>query len=85
MVSNPEIYAKFLSYECNAKNIDQYDDTYDTMQLLMRIAIPENETANNIYTNTTQKCIYCNQKMQVVMCQKRNIQYLNYQCIHQKM
>ena len=53
--SVPELYSKFLPYEYNAKNLNQYNDSYDTIQLLMRIAIPFNETANNIFTNTTQK------------------------------
>eukprot|EP01083_Nonionella_stella_P285077 970412_1 len=51
----PEIFAKFAPYEYNANNINQYNQTYDTGNLLMRIAIPNNKTANNIYTNTTQK------------------------------
>ena len=52
--SIPSEYVNFLPYQYNSDNIHQYNGTYDTLGILMRIAIPENQTEYKEYIAQNQ-------------------------------
>eukprot|EP01084_Bolivina_argentea_P166272 288703_1 len=52
--SLPNKYINFLPYKYNNKNLNEYNSSYDTAQILFRITIPENNKDYQTYINQQQ-------------------------------